>query len=73
MVLLLLAFVHFPKLERKPVAAGRRRLNLAVAVLSGAMVSWLSIRANGTQLFEPISQYFIETARPWAAGGTSST
>lgn len=67
-VLLLLAFVHFPKLERKPVAAGRRRLNLAVAVLSGAMVSWLSIRANGTQLFEPISQYFIENSLPLGGG-----
>lgn len=61
-VLLLLAFVHLPPLRRRAVAAGRKAANLAVAVASGGVVTWLSLRANGSQFFEPVSSYFVENS-----------
>ncbi|BAS27682.1 hydrogen gas-evolving membrane-bound hydrogenase subunit E [Limnochorda pilosa] len=67
-VLLLLAFVHLPPLRRRVISAGRRAANLTVGVLSGVVVTWLSLRANGTQLFQPISTYFVEQSLDLGGG-----
>lgn len=67
-VVLLLAFTKFPPLRRRAVSAGRRWRSLAVAVMTGTTVTWLSLRANGTQLFEPISDYFVENSLTLGGG-----
>lgn len=66
-ILFVFVFYHlpeFPKMSTSPV----RLRDLLIASTAGAMMAVLVLAASGTQLYEPISDYFAKESYPAAHG-----
>ncbi|KGX83888.1 Na+/H+ antiporter subunit A [Pontibacillus marinus] len=60
--LFLLVFMHLPKLEKRNESKGTVFFNATVSILFGAMMTFVAIFSYSSKWFEPISDYFLETA-----------
>lgn len=60
--LFLLVFMHLPKLEKRNESKGTIFINATISILFGALMTFVAIFSFSSKWFEPISDYFLETA-----------
>ncbi|MFD2046137.1 Na+/H+ antiporter subunit A [Ornithinibacillus salinisoli] len=66
--LFLLCFYHLPKLQKRDESMGSKLRNGAISIAFGALMTIIAISAHSTEGFDPISDYFIETAYKLGGG-----
>ncbi|SET62166.1 multisubunit sodium/proton antiporter, MrpA subunit [Oceanobacillus limi] len=66
--LFLLCFYHLPKLEKRKESTGSKLNNMIISIGFGALMTLIAISAHSTEWFDPISDYFIETAYKLGGG-----
>ena len=66
--LFLLCFYHLPELAKKAKKVSFKVTNLIISIGVGAIVTLIALSSHSTNLFESISQYFIEASYKEAGG-----
>lgn len=69
-VLFLLAFYHLPKMRKRDEQQLTKFKNAMIAIGFGTLMTLIGISAHSSNWFEPISDYFLETAQS-IGGGTN--
>lgn len=69
-VLFLLAFYHLPKMRKRDDQKLTKFKNAVIAIGFGTLMTLIGISAHSSNWFEPISDYFLETAQS-IGGGTN--
>ncbi|HEY4601291.1 MAG TPA: hydrogen gas-evolving membrane-bound hydrogenase subunit E, partial [Cerasibacillus sp.] len=69
-VLFLLAFYHLPKMRKRDDKRSTKIKNAVIAIGFGTLMTLIGISAHSSNWFEPISDYFLETAQS-IGGGTN--
>lgn len=67
-VLFLLAFLHLPKMRKRSEKPPVKLKNIIISVGFGALMTLVGISAHSSNWFEPISDYFLDTALPIGGG-----
>ncbi|WP_284140470.1 MULTISPECIES: Na+/H+ antiporter subunit A [unclassified Virgibacillus] len=66
-VLFLLSFYHFPKLQKREESIASKWMNATLSIGFGALIILVGISAHSSSWFSSISDYFIETS--YSLGG----
>ncbi|HSH26103.1 MAG TPA: hydrogen gas-evolving membrane-bound hydrogenase subunit E, partial [Massilibacterium sp.] len=67
-VLFLLAFKHLPPLKKVVIPKSTQFLNVLISVTVGSLITFIALGAHSNKIFEPISNYFLETSVPIGGG-----
>ncbi|GAB3050599.1 Na+/H+ antiporter subunit A [Virgibacillus ainsalahensis] len=66
--LFLLCFYHLPKLRKRAEPAKSKIVNATISIGFGVMITLVAISAHSTDLFDSISEYFLETSYTLGGG-----
>lgn len=66
--LFLLCFYHLPKLKKEITTPRFKMTNLVISIGVGTVVTLIALSANGTRLFDSISDFFVEESYRLAGG-----
>ncbi|MUK87055.1 Na+/H+ antiporter subunit A [Ornithinibacillus sp. L9] len=66
--LFLLCFYHLPKLQKRKESTRSKVQNGIISIGFGALMTMIAISAHSTDWFDPISDYFLETAYKLGGG-----
>ncbi|MFD1850207.1 Na+/H+ antiporter subunit A [Oceanobacillus bengalensis] len=66
--LFLLCFYHLPKLRKREESTSSKLLNLFISGGFGLLIIMIGIAAHSTNLFDSISQYFVENSYKLGGG-----